>query len=350
MSSFGLAGPAVEVLLDRSMDDPVTYCRFGKRFLDGFSWIAPVTNNRLGDALNIEFVHEQLFFIKGEQVVENIGYSEKGKRFSEEEYGKSIRTLADLQKNGYWLVGRAFHPDAAREALAEVDDGHYYSFFSNQCQDWADRVTRRMERIEKERGLKPPGNQEGETKENRFWKEKPPTAPASALLALLAIGLGVGCFLAPSIAAHRSVWVLALFLGVSGLSEIAYALHGRNWSQILGTIFFALLNILAAFALFLDTRMAAQWAGGLFGIAFGINGLARILVAVRSRPFLQWLGTLLTGGLMLVVSVLLLTHTIGERDVIFGIMIGCNLILGGLGTLWLRWTGSPPAAEEQLHA
>ncbi|TSA37363.1 MAG: hypothetical protein D4R65_01000 [Verrucomicrobiaceae bacterium] len=257
---------------------------------------------------------------------------------SEEEYGKPIKTLSDLAQNGYWLVGRTFHPDVAREALAEVDDGHYYSFFSNQCQDWADRVTRRMERIEKARGLKPLGKPEEETREGRFWKEKPPTAPASALLALLAIGLGLGCFLAPAIAAHRSVMVLALFLAVSGVSEITYALHGRNWSQILGTIFFALLNILAGVALFLDTQMAAQWAGGLFGIAFGINGLARVLVAVRSRPFLQWLGTLFTGAMMLVVSVLLLTHTIGERDVIFGIMIGCNLILGGLGTLWLRWT------------
>ena len=53
------------------------YCQFGKRFLDGFSWLAPLTNNRLGDALNIEFVHEQLFFIQGNRVLDNVGYSEK---------------------------------------------------------------------------------------------------------------------------------------------------------------------------------------------------------------------------------------------------------------------------------
>jgi uncharacterized membrane protein HdeD (DUF308 family) len=316
------------------------YCQFGKRFLDGFSWIAPVTNNRLGDALNIEFVHEQLFTIEGERVLQNIGYGDKGKRFSEEEFGKPIKTLQDIEKNGYWLVGRTYHPDAVKEALAEVDDGHYYSFFSNQCQDWADRLARRIERIEKARGLTPLGKPEEETRASGFWKEKPPTAPASVLLGLLAIGLGVGSILAPAVAAHRSVWILALFLGISGVSEIAYALHGRVWSQILGTIFFAFLNIAAGLALFLDTQIAASWAGGLFGIAFGINGLSRIVVAVRSRPFLQWLGTLLTGLAMLVGSVLLLTRTIGERDVLFGIMIGFNLLLGGFATLWLRWTGS----------
>ena len=59
------------------------------------SWLAPLVNNRFGDLLNIELRHEQLFFIQDDQVIEDIGYSEKGKRFSEAEYGKVIRTLDD---------------------------------------------------------------------------------------------------------------------------------------------------------------------------------------------------------------------------------------------------------------
>ncbi len=320
------------------MEQTQPYCQFGKRYLDGFSWIAPVTNNRLGDALNIEFVHEHLFFIEGDRVFKNIGYSEKGKRFSEEEFGKPINNLEDISKNGYWLVGRKFHPAAAEEALSEIDDGHYYSFFSNQCQDWADRLRRKMERIEKAQGLVPIARTE--TGDNRFWKEKAPTVPASAAFGLLAIGLGVGSFLAPAVAAHRSIWILAIFLIVSGISEIVYAFHGRVWSQILGTIFFAILNIAAGGALLLDTQNLAGWAGGLFGVAFGINGLAHIGVAIRSRPFLHYVGTLLTGLGMLIGAVLLFTKTVGERDVLFGIIIGANLILGGFSTLWLHWTNS----------
>ena len=33
----------------------------GKRNLDGMSWLAPLVNNRLGDRLNLELRHEQLF-------------------------------------------------------------------------------------------------------------------------------------------------------------------------------------------------------------------------------------------------------------------------------------------------
>lgn len=50
--------PAAEATGERE------YCRFGKRNLDGMSWLAPLVNNRLGDRLNLELRHEQLFLSK----------------------------------------------------------------------------------------------------------------------------------------------------------------------------------------------------------------------------------------------------------------------------------------------
>jgi hypothetical protein len=69
------------------------------------SWLAPLLNNKIGDRLNLELRHEHLFFIQGDRVLKDIGYSEKGRRFSEIELKKPIRSLEDLKKNGYWLVG-----------------------------------------------------------------------------------------------------------------------------------------------------------------------------------------------------------------------------------------------------
>jgi uncharacterized membrane protein HdeD (DUF308 family) len=276
--------------------------------------------------------------IEGDRVLKNVGYGEKSQRFSEEDYGKPLYALADLERNGYWLVGRPYHPEAASQALTEQDDGYYYSFFGNQCQDWADRLQRRIERIEKERGLSPLGTDVRADVDARFWREKPPTVPGSAWLALVAIALGIGSFLAPVIAAERSVWVLATFFIISGLADIAYALHGRAWSQLLSTIFFAAVNFAAGAALLLDTAVAAKWAGGVFGLTLAINGAARVVVALRSRPFVHWLGSLVTGVGMLVSAVLLFRRTVGERDIIFGLIIGFNLLLGGFSTLWLRWT------------
>lgn len=314
------------------------YCQLGKRFLDGFGWIAPVTNNRLGDALNIEFVHEQLFLIDGDQVLKDVGYSEKGKRFSEGDMGKPIRTLEDLERNGYWLVGRRYHPEAALEALDTLDDGYYYSFFSNQCQDWADRLRKRIESIEREKGMPRIEGGVDDGSDARFWREKPPTVPGSVGLALFAILLGVGSFLAPAVAAHRSIWVLAAFLIVSGVADVLYALHGRVWSQIVGICFFATLNLLAGGALLLETGSAAKWAGGIFGMALAIHGAARIVVGLRSRPIRRHLGSILEGVGLLVGALVLLSGVKGDREVLFGWIVGFNLLLGGFSTLWLHWT------------
>ncbi len=322
------------------------YCQFGKRFLDGFSWLAPLTNNRFGDALNIEFVHEQLFFIQGDRVLDNVGYSEKGTRFNEAQFGKPIHSLEDLRQGGYWMVGRRFHPDAAREALAEQDDGHYYSFFSNQCQDWADRLKRRIERVEKARGLQALGAESEAEGVPVFWRENAPTVPASLFLGIVAILLGIGACLAPIFAAQKSVIVLALFFIASGAADVIYALHGHVWSQILQTILFAMLNLFGGIALLLDTSVAATWAGSLFGYALAVNGVSRMVVALRSRPLKNWLVSLLAGFGLLIGAVLLLTRTVDERDAVFGIIVGVNLILGGASTIWLRWTASRQTADD----
>ena len=63
------------------------YCRFAKRNLDGMSRLGPLLNNKIGDRLNLELRHEHLFFIQGDRVLKEIGYSEKGRRFSESSSG-----------------------------------------------------------------------------------------------------------------------------------------------------------------------------------------------------------------------------------------------------------------------
>jgi hypothetical protein len=122
--------PAAEVKGERE------YCRFGKRNLDGMSWLAPLVNNRFGDRLNLELRHEQLFFIKGDQVLDDVGYSEKGQRFTEAQFGKPIHSLEDLKRNGYWLVGQEYDPVVMQEALASAKGRLLLLPFSNQCQDW----------------------------------------------------------------------------------------------------------------------------------------------------------------------------------------------------------------------
>jgi uncharacterized membrane protein HdeD (DUF308 family) len=329
-------GPAV-VNAPEGADVP--YCRFGKRYLDGFSWLAPVTNNWIADLFNLEFVHEQLFFIEGDRVTDNVGFSEKGTRFNEADFGKPIRCIADLEAQGYWLTGRRYHPEAAREALAQLDDGYYYSFFSNQCQDWADRLRRSIERVERERGLPPlPGVDD--RKAGRYLMERAPTVPASVMLGVVALVVGMLACFSPVVTAERSVRVLGLFFIVSGVSDVVYALHARAWSKLVMTALFGVLHVLGGALLFFWTDRAADWVGLAFACTVGAAGLARIAVAARSRPFRQWVGTLIAGVALLVTALLLVFRLVGQTEILFGWIVGANLILGGVATLWLHWTAA----------
>ena len=71
-----------------------------------------------------------------------------------------------------------------------------------------------------------------------------------------------------------------------------------------------------------------------------------MVVALRSRPLKNWLVSLLAGFGLLIGAVLLLTCTVGERDMIFGLLVGVNLILGGGSTIWLHWTASRQTADD----
>jgi len=331
-----------------SMDDPPLQARFAKRYLDGLSWVRFLTRGKLMAALNLEVVHEHIFFLKGDQVMRDIGYSEKGKRFSEADYGKSIRTLDDVKKNGYWFVGRAYDGAAAEEALDRIDDGHYYSIFSNQCQDWADRVRKMTSRVEKERGVTP-SKEADEQELAPLLKERPPTVPASASFGILALLLGVGALMAPFVAASVMLLVMGIFFVVAGVADVAYALHNRNWWNVVGTLLFALLWIAGGVFLLLDRAHVASWLGEAFIISLGIQGLLKTIAGLRGRPFLHWIGTLASGLGLLAAALLLQFEVVQQTDRLFGLLVGGNLLLGGFSTLWLNWT-TKQAVEAESEA
>jgi hypothetical protein len=197
------------------------------------SWLAPLVNNRVGDCLNLELRHEQLFFIRDDRVLDDIGYSEQGRRFSEADFGKPIHSLEDLKRNGYWLVGREYDPAIMREALARQKDGYYYSLLSNQCQDWVDRLRRSAERLERERGLDTGQASRSAISASHYSKPVSPTEPASIWMGLLALALGIGAVLGPIIAGDLfTVFIGVVFL-LSGASHIAYGFRRLHSSDTL---------------------------------------------------------------------------------------------------------------------
>jgi len=324
-----------------------SYARFAKRDLDQMSWLAPLLNNPFGDLLNIELRHEQVFFVQGDQVIEDIGYSEtqRGRRFSEAEFGKIIRVLGDLKKYGYWFVGREYDPEAMREALRRQQDGYYYSLFSNQCQNWADRLARGAERIERERGIHSPGRRV--RADDVGWEPGAlPTEPASLTMGLVALALGIGGLFAPVIEGGAFSAVLGAFFLASGVSHIIYGFHGKDWSNLLSELLISLINLVAGVFILWNHDSARVAGGAIFAITLGVQGTVHIALGWFSRPRSHWAGKLIAGFVMLAGTALIVAHwpLSGERAL--GVAVGASLAAGGLSTIVLRWLAKRSEARQ----
>jgi len=310
-------------------------CRFGKRNLDGMSFLAPLVNNRVGDLLNLELRHQQLFFIQGDRVIYDIGYDEKGRRFSEADFGKPIRTLEDLNKNGYWFVGRNYDPDIMLEALEHQDDGLYYSILSNQCQDWTDRLQRAAERLEKARGIAAPVSTELDA---HYVKPVSPTEPASIWMGLIALLLGMAAILSRYAAGYLFTTFIGIVFLLAAGSHIMYGLHARDWRNMLSILLLAAGLLLGGVLILLNRQFATVATGTLLAGLIALSGISELTVGASSRPLRRGLGPLAAGFFMLACGVMILLRWPDSTDAALGLWVGLALIAGGWSTIWLSWT------------
>ena len=299
----------------------------------------PLANNRFGDMLNIELRHEQLFFIKGNEVLDDIGYSEKGTRFNEADFGKSIKTLEDLRNAGYWLTGPVYQPKVMREALKELDDGYYYSFFSNQCQDWADRLRRKADTIQKAWGL-PKGEVLNGLSAEKKWeltevRTVPPTEPASLGMGVVAILLGVAAILAPMFFGRNFAYLMGLFFAASGVSHTVYALKGKDIRAAVPIFISAFLYLVGGLFILVNETIAVVAASAGIAATLGFQGLSSVGMALFSRPIRNWVATLVTGLIMVACALLVFLHWPDSGSRFLGRLVGFCLISGGLSTVIL---------------
>jgi len=317
------------------------YCQFGKRELEKFSWIAPLVNNRIGDALNMEMRHQQLFYVRGNGILKDVGFSEKGKRFSEADFGKPIHNLEDMKRNGYWFVGKRFDPAVMEEALDRQKDGYYYSFFSNQCQDWADRLDRTARKVEREwkaagkaikdtAMLNPGGKLPPE-------KPVPPTEPASLAMGIVAVLLGIAAVVTPFIAGRTYAYILGAYFVAAGVFQAIYAFHGTNIRAIVPILFLSLISTILGLTFVFNTAFAVVSVSLLLAIVLGLQGLSSLFLGFTSRPRKNWVGTIIAGFGMVALAAVLIARWPDNGPRLMGFFVGLSFLLGGLSTLFYSY-------------
>jgi len=311
------------------------YAQFAQRNLDKLSWLYPLVNNKLGELLHLQLRHDQLFFMKDGQVVDEIGYGDDGKRFHERDMGKVMRTPQDITAQGYWFVEPRFNAEAAYKALGQVKDGAYYSLFSNQCQDWANRVRVKTEQIEKAQHLAPPRGREAYA---ALYREVAPTVPSAWYFGMIAVIVGFLGLAAPMATGFHYLKFVGLLLFAIGVSDLIYAFSSRAWGTFLSTVFFGLLSMAGGAVIWINDHFLLTNSNGVLAVVLAVVGLSRVAVALRSRPFIAWLGTFLSGLLLVATAWLAWIYRDGEAaGWLMGAALSVSFISAGLSTIWLNW-------------
>jgi uncharacterized membrane protein HdeD (DUF308 family) len=311
------------------------YAQFAERNLDKLSWLYPLVNNKLGALLRLQLRHEHLFFMHDGRVVDEIGYGDDGQRFHERDMGKVMTTPEEITAQGYWFVEPRFNARAAYEALGEVKDGAYYSVFSNQCQDWAYRVRRQTLENEKKENLQPP---DGKEDFKPLYKPVAPTVPAAWYFGMIALIVGSLGLAAPMMAGFHYLKFVAVLLLAIGVSDLLYAFSCRQWGTFLSTVFFGLLSMAGAAVIWTNDHFLLANSNGVLALVLAAVGVARIGVAVQSRPFSAWIGTFVTGFLLVGTAWIAWIHKEGGAAAwLLGVGLSLSFISAGVSTIWLNW-------------
>jgi uncharacterized membrane protein HdeD (DUF308 family) len=152
-------------------------------------------------------------------------------------------------------------------------------------------------------------------------------------LGVVLIVLGIAAILTPATAGSAVVVVIGLILLGAG---VAAAFRGLQTSTGMEKVLGLVVGIVTALA------GVAVLGHPLFGLAlltlllagyFMVDGLCKAVVSLRFRPARGWLWLLISGGVSLVLGVLLWSQWPMSGLWAVGVLVGLNLISTGLALL-----------------
>lgn len=142
------------------------------------------------------------------------------------------------------------------------------------------------------------------------------------------------------IAAPFATTVVAkLFLGwlfiFTGISQIVHAACSPNWKGTLGNTLMALLYLLAGIWLAFFPLTGILELTVFLAILFVVEGISKIIIAVRVRPQDGWIWMLASAVISLVIGFLILNRFPSSAIWAIGLLVGSNILMSGLAFLMI---------------
>jgi uncharacterized membrane protein HdeD (DUF308 family) len=158
--------------------------------------------------------------------------------------------------------------------------------------------------------------------------------------ALLLIA-GVLALMMPAVAALATALFLAWLLMLGGVFEIGYAVQTRSRPGFGWKLASGVLTLLLGIAIGVVPLAGVASLALLVGGFLLAGGIARVVLALRTKPLRGWGWVLFDGALSIVLAVLILLGWPHSSLAIIGLMTGFSLIFTGVWRILLARQSAP---------
>lgn len=135
-------------------------------------------------------------------------------------------------------------------------------------------------------------------------------------------------------------WLLITSGIVQGISLIGAAKVPHFWLQLVSVV----LAILVGLLILRDPTQALLTISLLLIVYFMIEGISKVVFALTIRPFPNWGWLLASGGMGILLSLVLWANLPVTALWLIGLLVGIELISVGAALAWLSWRVRNPVA------
>ena len=128
-----------------------------------------------------------------------------------------------------------------------------------------------------------------------------------------------------------SVFVVGIMMLIAGVAEVFHAFQIKTWGGFLLWLLLGVLYIIAGFLTFENPLLAAALLTLLLGVSLIASGIMRIVLAFNMKEGTPWIWVVLSGGITLLLGLIILAHWPVSSLYILGLFLGIDLVFAGAG-------------------
>jgi uncharacterized membrane protein HdeD (DUF308 family) len=132
-----------------------------------------------------------------------------------------------------------------------------------------------------------------------------------------------------------SVLIVGVMMIIAGVAEVFNAFQIKSWGKFLIWALLGLLYIVAGFIAFDNPLFAAALLTLLLGASLVASGVVRLFLAFSMKREAPWVWVALSGGITLLLGLVILAHWPVNSVYILGLFLGIDLIMAGASWIGL---------------